>query len=170
MAGPTFRHQIAAALMSMMLHFSLEAKKRMIMPISRPISPTRLVRKALSAASELGLFFPPMADERKRADAHKLPTNNHLQHVRAGHEEQHGSGEQRQEGEVVGEAAITSDIVGAVDVHQHRHQVTTTSSVTVRPSTMVPTVKSIPPFDHQVRSEQPLLLQRVLPASASVKA
>ena len=46
--------RIAAALMSMMLHFSFEAKKRMIMPISRPISPTRLVRKALRAASELG--------------------------------------------------------------------------------------------------------------------
>ena len=49
--------------------------------------------------------------------------------------------------------------------------VTTTSSVTVRPSTMVPMVKSIPPFDHQVRSETTATAAAaVLPASASVKA
>ena len=78
--------------------------------------------EGLKSGIGIGLFFPPMADERKRADAHKLPTNNHLQHVRAGHKEQHGGGKQRQETEVVGEAAITSDIVGAVDVHQHRDE------------------------------------------------
>ncbi len=47
------RPSIAWVLMSMMLHEPAD-QNRMIMPISRPMSPTRLVRNALRAASELG--------------------------------------------------------------------------------------------------------------------
>ena len=42
-----------ASLMPMIDQVSPEAKNRMIMPINRPMSPTRLVRNALSAASLL---------------------------------------------------------------------------------------------------------------------
>src|SRR5664279_3512172 len=47
--------EFARVLMSMMFQVCPDEKNRMIMPIIRPISPTRLVRNALSAASELGL-------------------------------------------------------------------------------------------------------------------
>src|ERR1700759_3235451 len=47
--------ELARVLMSTMFQVWPEVKNRMIIPIIRPMSPTRLVMKALRAASELGL-------------------------------------------------------------------------------------------------------------------
>jgi hypothetical protein len=83
------------------------------------MSPTRLVRKALSAAS-LFFFLPPVPDESEGADADQLPTDEHLQGVRTQHVEEHRSGEERQEGVVVREALVAVEVLGGVDVHQQR--------------------------------------------------
>ncbi len=88
--------------------------------MSRPMSPTRLVRKALSAASEFGLSShqcPMRANE-------QTPTSSQPTIICSVFslttKKQHRGGEQAQEGEVVRVAAVAGHVVGGVDVHQQR--------------------------------------------------
>ena len=97
-------------------------KNRMITPQMRPTSPTRLVMKALRAASEFGFSSHqcPMSANEQRPD--QLPAGEQLQRALAHDQPEHRGGEQRQEREVVGVAPVAADVVGAVDVHEQRDQ------------------------------------------------
>ena len=68
------------------------------------------------------LLLPPVADERERAEADQLPAHDHLQRVVGQDEEEHRGGEQAEEGEVVGVAAVAGHVVGGEDVHQQRDE------------------------------------------------
>ena len=109
--------------------------------MSRPTSPTRLVRKALRAASEFGFSshqWPMSTNE-------QTPTSSQPTIICSvfsrEHEEQHRRGEQAEEGEVVGVAAVAGDVVGGVDVDQQRDERDDErASTALSPSTRVPTV------------------------------
>ena len=103
-----------------MLKLPPAAKNRMMMPIIRPTSPTRVVRNAFSAASEFVLLLPPVADQHERAEADQLPTHDELQRVVGHHEQQHRRGEQGEGREVVGVAPVAVHVAGGVDVHEQR--------------------------------------------------
>ena len=99
-----------------------EPKNRMITPQIRPTSPTRLVMKALRAASEFGFSSHqcPISANEQRPD--QLPAREELDGALAHDQAEHRGAEQRQEGEVVRVAAVAADVVGAVDVHQQRDE------------------------------------------------
>ena len=50
------------------------------------MSPARVVKNALRAASEFGLLLPPVPDEHERAEAHDLPAEQQLDRV-LGHDQ-----------------------------------------------------------------------------------
>ena len=75
------------------------------MPIIRPMSPVRVVRNALSAASEFALLLPPVADEHERAEADALPADEQLQRVVGDDEQSIDAVNRLSSGEVVGVAA-----------------------------------------------------------------
>ena len=108
--------------MSMMLKVWPAPKNNMITPMIRPTSPTRLVRNALSAASELGFSSHqwPMSTNEHTPD--QLPADEQLQDVVGHDQDEHRGGEQAEEGEVVGEATVALDVLGRVDVHEQRDQ------------------------------------------------
>ena len=116
------RQRVLVDVRAMLKLVAPAAKNRMITPMSRPMSPTRLVRKALRAASEL--FFSshqwPMSTNEQR------PTSSQPTSIcsvfEPSDEEEHRGGEQRQEGEVVGEAHVAVQVLGGVDVHQQRDE------------------------------------------------
>ena len=111
----------ASALMSTMLKVPAP-KNRMITPMIRPTSPTRLVRKALRAASELGFSShqcPMSTNEQSPTSSQR---GEQHQGVLGDDQGEHRRREQGQEGEVVGEAPVALQVLGAVDVDQQRHQ------------------------------------------------
>ena len=112
----------AISLISRMLKVWPAPKKRMITPQIRPTSPTRLVMKALRAASEFGFSSHqwPMSANEQRPD--QLPAGEELERALAHDQPEHRGGEQRQEREVVRVAPVAAHVVGAVHVHEQRDQ------------------------------------------------
>ena len=92
------------------------------MPIISPMSPVRVVRNALSAASVFAPLLPPVADQHERAEADAFPADEQLQRVVGDDEQQHRRGEQAQHREVVGVADVVVHVRGRVDVHEQRDQ------------------------------------------------
>ena len=73
----------------------------------------------------VGSLFPPMTDEHERAEAHDLPAEDQLHHVRCEHHGEHSGGEQREAGEEVRVATIATHVLGGVDLHERgdeRHE------------------------------------------------
>jgi hypothetical protein len=75
------------------------------MPIMKPKSPTRLVRKAFFAASAAESFLIPVADEHVGTDADQLPEDEHHDEVVGQDDAGHREHEERQPGEVAGLAS-----------------------------------------------------------------
>ena len=92
------------------------------MPTSRPMSPTRTVKNAFSAARALASLLPPVPDQHERAEAHDLPAEDELDHVLGEHHHQHAGGEQRDGGEEVGVAAVAAHVLERVDLHERRDE------------------------------------------------
>ena len=90
------------------------------MPTSRPMSPVRVVKNALRAASEFLLLLPPVPDQHERAEAHDLPAEQQLEGVLGHDQVQHAGREQAEEGEVVGEADVALHVLDREDVHEQR--------------------------------------------------
>ena len=100
------------------------------MPSAKPKSPTRLTTKALIAAA-LALASVPETDQQVGGEAHAFPAEEHLHQVVRRHQHQHGEGEQRQIGK---EARLVADPLPcspAIEVHERRDRVTTTSMIAV---------------------------------------
>ena len=95
-------------------------KNVMITPMIRPMSPVRVVRNALSAASEFGFSSHqcPMSMNEQRPTSSQ-PTSS-SQRVVGDDEQQHRRGEEAQRGEEVGVAAVAAHVLGRVDVHEQR--------------------------------------------------
>jgi hypothetical protein len=66
----------------------------------------------------VGQFFPPVADEHERAEAHDLPAEDELHHVLGEHHGEHAGGEQGEAGEEVGVATVAAHVLGGVDLHE----------------------------------------------------
>ena len=72
----------------------------------------------LQRGPAVGLFLPPVTDEHERAEAHDLPAEDELHHVRREHHREHAGGEQREAGEEVRVAAVAAHVLGGVDLHE----------------------------------------------------
>ena len=96
------------------------AKNRMMMPIIRPMSPVRVVRNALSAASEFAFSSHqwPMSTNEQRPT--QLPADEQLQRVVGDDEHEHRRGEQAEHRVVVREADVAVHVRRRVDVHEQR--------------------------------------------------
>ena len=91
------------------------------MPIIKPMSPVRVVRKALIAASEFALLLPPVADEHERAEPDQLPADEQLRACSRRRRAEHRRGEERQTGEVPRVATVAVHVRGRVHLHEQRH-------------------------------------------------
>ena len=98
------------------------AKNVTMMPIISPMSPVRVVRKALSAA----LVFAPSSHQWPMSMNEQRPTSS--QPTRsctvfgATTSSEHRGGEEAQRGVEVGEADVALHVRGGVDVHQQRDE------------------------------------------------
>ena len=97
-------------------------KNVMITPVSKPMSPVRVVRNAFERGVAVRLLLPPVADEHERAQADELPADEQLQRVVGDDEQQHRRGEQRERGVEVRVAAVAAHVLERVDVHEQRDQ------------------------------------------------
>ena len=124
----------------------------MMTPIIRPMSPVRVVRNALIAASVFALLLPPVADQHERAEADELPADEQLQRVRRRRracsiDAVNRLRARRRSRCSGGRRACTPSSRCA---RAARSSVTTNSIITASPSIWVPTPNSTPPFCHQV--------------------
>ena len=78
--------------------------------------------EGLERGAAVGALFPPVADQRERAEADALPPEQHLQRVVGDDEREHRRGEQAEHRVVVRVADVVLEVRQAVDVHQQRDQ------------------------------------------------
>ena len=105
-----------------MLKVPSAAQNRTIIPIISPTSPTRVVMKALRAASLLAFSshqWPMSVNEQTPTSSH---TTRSPELLLATTGSEHRGGEQRQEGEEVGVPPVAGHVVGGVHVDEQRHQ------------------------------------------------
>ena len=98
------------------------SQKVMAMPMSRPMSPVRVVKNALRAASEFGLSshqWPMSMNEHTPMPSHP---SRQLQGGAGRDHDEHGRGEQRQGGEVVGVAPVAPQVLERVHVDHQRDE------------------------------------------------
>jgi hypothetical protein len=65
-----------------------------MMPRTKPKSPTRLTMKALLAAAPGGVLVEPEADQQVAGETHAFPAEEQLHEVRRRHQREHGEGEE----------------------------------------------------------------------------
>ena len=90
-----------------------------MIPRAKPMSPTRLTRKAFLAASAADAARVPEADQQVAAQAHQLPAGEDEQEVVRQDQQQHREHEQVQVGEEAPLAGVVGHVADRVDVDEH---------------------------------------------------